>query len=359
MTKSNFFVPVFLCFFLLISCKENQSIYQDDRIFAFEYITQFTIHDKDNEFCISDVNNSAPEHVCFSKDRIPFQRIVLLTSAAAGYLDDLDAIDNILVVYNANWIYNATIAERVAAGSIIDGKNSTVANIEQIITWEPDLIITAHNPNQAGFFNQIKKLDIPVIKMDEYRENSPLARAEYLKLFGLLLGKEKVAQSHFENIKRNYLSLSQKAKAINPKPKVFAEIQRGDTWYMPGGESYAATLFADAGGDYLFQNQKSQNVLNLSFENVLSVTEKADFWVNASDFTTYRELINANSKHNWFDAYNNKKVFGLAGRVNNQGASDYFESASVRADWLLADYVKIFHPELVPEHEFVYVNELQ
>jgi hypothetical protein len=42
-----------------------------------------------------------------------------------------------------------------------------------------------------------------------------------------------------------------------------------------------------------------------------------------------------------------------------QKTNDFFESGVVRADIVLKDYIRIFHPELLPDYQLTYMKELK
>ena len=56
--------------------------------------------------------------------------------------------------------------------------------------------------------------------------------------------------------------------------------------------------------------------------------------------------------------FNNGKLYTMAGKERDK-ANDFFESGVVRADLILKDYIKIFHPELLPDYQLTYMKELQ
>ncbi|BAL99694.1 MAG: hypothetical protein KatS3mg049_2263 [Caldilinea sp.] len=45
-------------------------------------------------------------------------------------------------------------------------------------------------------------------------------------------------------------------------------------------------------------------------------------------------------------------------RLNEYGGNDYWEGGLANPDVVLADLIKIFHPELLPDHELVYYRKL-
>jgi hypothetical protein len=79
-----------------------------------------------------------------------------------------------------------------------------------------------------------------------YMENNPLGRAEWIKLYGYLLGVPEMADSIFAEIESNYNSLkNQVAQAIaagKERPTMISEKKYGNSWGVPGGLSYISVL---------------------------------------------------------------------------------------------------------------------
>ena len=83
-------------------------------------------------------------------------------------------------------------------------------------------------------------MGIPIIECADYLETSPLGRAEWIKFFGLLYGKEVEADSIFTEVEKNYTELRDKIGVLSSAPVVISELKSGSAWYMPGGKRYMA-----------------------------------------------------------------------------------------------------------------------
>ena len=132
----------------------------------------------------------------------------------------------------------------------------------------------------------------------------------------------------------------------------------GNIWYMPGGKSFAARYFKDAGADYLWKNNDSQGAINLSFEEVLSRAKQVDFWINASDFPDLNALSISNKHYRLFGPFKENNIYVYTNRKKGV-ANDYFESGSLRSDLVLKDLIKIINPSILPNHKLYYYKPLQ
>ena len=177
-----------------------------------------------------------------------------------------------------------------------------------------------------------------------------MGKAEWIKFFGVLLNKEKEADSIFNQIASEYHKVKELTNRVTIKPSVLSGALYKDVWYMPAGESWAAQFLEDAGVNYHWKDSEGSGSLSLSLESVLEKGSQADFWISPSQFTSYTEMEESNSHYLEFTAFKNKKVFTFANTKGATGGLLYYELAPQRPDLVLKDLVHIFHPELVPSH---------
>ena len=127
---------------------------------------------------------------------------------------------------------------------------------------------------------------------------------------------------------------------------------------MPGSDSYLTKLFHDAGGDYHYKNSESTGSLPLSFEVVLDDLIDADYWIGPRA-KSMKELEMMDERYTVFKAFREGNVYTFDKRMSKNGGNDYWESGITRPDLILKDIIKIFHPELLPNHELYYYKRLQ
>jgi iron complex transport system substrate-binding protein len=252
----------------------------------------------------------------------------------------------------SNYTTNKDILRLVAEGKIIDAGMSTNVNTEKIIHLQPDVILVTPYPTVD--YSHLKELSgATMVSFPDYLESHPLGRAEWMKVVGLLCGKEDVTNQWFDDVVRRYESLSYKCSLIEDKPTVFSDLPFENQWYVPGGNSYIAKIFSDAGGDYIWKDNESTGSLHIDAESVLLKAQNADFWrvINSSDIPfTYERLKNENELYPLFKAFKEKQLL-----VCNVRESGYFEKSQYEPDVLLADFIYHFHPELLTEEWENYV----
>jgi iron complex transport system substrate-binding protein len=158
-------------------------------------------------------------------------------------------------------------------------------------------------------------------------------------------------------VKTRYEDLKTLAAGAEDKPTVFANTPFGDSWFMPGGQSYLGQLLADAGATYLWADDASTGSIPLDFETVFDQAADADFWVNTYQ-TTVADLLATDERFGDFAALENGGVYTNNARINANGGSDYYESGVANPDVILADLIRIFHPDLLPDHDLYFYMPL-
>jgi len=347
--KLNFLL--FIVFLSVISCKQEQKK-TESNVVALSSNLQYkedsgVFHLESGKFKYD-----------FKADQIPFKRVVLLNSSLLGYISEIDAQSAVIGVSSPEYIYSEKIENLIKKGEIQNVGNEQKYNVEKIISLKPDAIFTNYIASFDNTYQLLKNNGIPVIFLDEYLEQEPLKKTAYIKLFGKLFGKEKAADRKYSEIEKNYTELKKIALKAESKPMALANEMYGDVWYLPGGKTFTANYITDANADYILENNTDEKAVTMSFEEVYAKSSKAKYWINAGDHLSKQELLNINPYYGKLEVFNKGKIFGIIAK-KKQKANDFFESGVVRSDLVLKDYIKIFHPEILPDYQLTYMKELQ
>ncbi len=90
----------------------------------------------------------------------------------------------------------------VDSGKIADVGYEDNINKELLIRISPELLITYGVGSEAtGYMNKVRDLGVKVLFNADYLETDPLAKAEWIKVFGALYGCEEKAEEIFSSIK--------------------------------------------------------------------------------------------------------------------------------------------------------------
>ncbi len=337
-------------------CKNNvktsSSIQQSDNFFT--YSQNIFYHHNDDSLTIYFNWNNTRDSIVYQLPQSA-KRIVVLSTTEIAMLNELHAIETIVGVCDPFRISNQKIQERYNNGEIYNVGTSMQTNIETILQLNPDLVIaTAYNKDDLRKF---KQLHCPVFFVNSWQETSPLGRVEWIKLLGMLIGKSHEADSIFNEIAHNYHKIKSLADSVTKKPLVLAGSAYNEIWYLPGGKSYIATFISDAGGMNI-RNDDQIGSEFISFETILLEAQNADIWIGC-DERTYLELDKTNKNYKLLNAYQNKQIYNRSKRCSTNGGNDFFEYGFVRPDLILADYLKVIHPELLPNYETIFIDSLR
>ena len=288
--------------------------------------------------------------------QIPIRRLAATSCTHVGFLDALGETGSLCGICSPSLVY--TSIPSVAEGCA-DLGDAMQVNGERVLLTHPDAIMISTYVQGDGARQYLEKSGLPVIYNNEWMERNPLGRAEWIRLVGAFFDKQATADSLFREIVRKYTALEQLVTdSVRVKKTLLAGNNFRGTWYMPSGVVYTGQLYRDAGADYYYQNDSTNGSLPLSVENVLLHFKDADVWVNSTS-RSLQELAMADEKHTWFKAYQTGEVYNFLRRSEPTGANDFWESAVVHPEKILADLIYILYPELLPEHELYYAEKLK
>jgi len=290
---------------------------------------------------------------------IPIKTIVATSTTHIPSLEML-GVENTLVGFpHTDYISSKKVRARIDAGKVKELGNNHDLNTEVLLDLQPDVIIGYGIDNQNSTLDNLQKSGLKVLLNGDWNEETPLGKAEWIKFFGALYGKQKQANEIFSKIEKDYLNTVKIAKNAKVKPTVLAGDMFEDRWYLPKGTSWGSILLKEANGNYLWKETSGTGSLSLSFETVYFKAKDADFWITSGQFSTLSEMTNSNPHYAKFKAFKNKNVYSFSGKKGKTGGILYYELAPNRPDIVLKDLVKILHPELLPSYTPFFFEKLK
>ena len=292
--------------------------------------------------------------------KVPVKNVVVFSTTHIGFISALHEENTITGVSGFKYVYNRDVRKRIAEGLIKDVGYPPAIDFETIISLHPDVVfLYGLNASVSGISQRLLNAGIPSVIMAEYLEKHPLGKMEWLKVFAAFYGREKLASNLFSKACDDYMKLQKRVETVLPKPKVLAGLPWKDTWYMAGGKSFMAKLIEDAGGDYIWKTDPSDEYIPLDLETVFMKAYHADCWINPGSVRSLGEISARDERFASLPVFQKGRVYNNDARLNDSGGNDYWESGVVSPEIILADLVKIFHPELMNQHEFVYYRKLE
>jgi len=289
---------------------------------------------------------------------LPVQNIVVTSTTHIPALELLGVEQTLVGFPGTDYVSSEKTRVRIDNGSIRElGKNEGI-NTEVLLELHPDVVVAFGVDGTNKSMEIIEKAGIPVIYNGDWVEKSPLAKAEWIKLFGALYNKEKEADSIFNQIERDYLEAKTIASKATFKPTVLCGAMYKDVWYLPNGTSPEAQFLKDANVNYLWKETTNTGSLALSFEAVFNKAKDAQLWLSPSYYTSYKDLEKSNSHYTQFNAFQNKSIFSFSNTTGKTGGVIYYEMGIARPDLVLKDMIKICHPELLSDYETTFFKPL-
>jgi len=293
--------------------------------------------------------------------RVPVQRVICMSTTHTAMLRALDAAETIVGISGTGLVYDSIILDAVNRGRISDIGYESNLDKELVVSLKPDLLIAyGVGASSAEYLRKLEEMGVKVMYNADYLEEHPLARCEWIRVFGLLTGKEALADSLFREVSTAYLSLAEMVRAnVKEHPDVLLGAPWEGVWYVAPANSYIGRLISDAGGKYLFDDLSETNSVPFSVEAVFRRATEADIWINPGTAGSLDDIAAADHRMTKLPVYKAGNIWNNRNRMTSSGGNDYWESAVVRPDLLLQDIVCIIHPGLIPDHKQLYYRKLK
>jgi iron complex transport system substrate-binding protein len=288
----------------------------------------------------------------------PINKVVCFSTTHLPFLELVQEEDHLCGFPTTNYIYSEKIQKMVRQGKIKDLGPSNEVNLESLIALNPDLVFAFSMGNEQSMIRKIQLSGIPLVLNADYLEIHPLGRAEWIKFMATFFNKDQEADSIFNYIEKAYLKTKSKMESQVEHPTIFTGVVYGDTWFMPGGKNYGSVFFNDAGGNYIWSENDSEGILQLSFESVYEKARNADLWIGTATYNSLPDIEEADIRYRDFVAFKKGNIYNYNARISKAGGNAYFELGYARPDIILNDLAKIIHPGEMEDHQFYFYKKL-
>jgi iron complex transport system substrate-binding protein len=379
MKLSYYRVFLILTFLTVIGCKKTESATNQSFSIVkneIDYATSLNIYkyegysivkvsnpwpnaEKDFTYVLKEKNSTLPDSLQkYNTIQVPLKSVVVTSTTIIPYLEMLGVENKLAGFPHTDFISSEKTRKLIDNGSIKNVGQNEKLNIEMLIDLSPELIVTFGIDNNNPTLDNLTKSGLSVLIQADWMEQSPLGKAEWIKLYGVLFGKEKEANMQFEAIVKNYKNALSLVATKKPTATVLYGSMYQDQWYVAKANSWVAQFLKDSKANYLWANVAGTGSIGLSFEQVLEKAKTAQYWIATGPYKTVAELNAINPHYNQFDAFKAKQVYTFEGKLGATGGTIYYETAASRPDLVLKDYIKIFHPELLPNYTFTFAQKL-
>lgn len=285
--------------------------------------------------------------------RTPLKRTAVFSAVHLGLLQRLGQMERVVGIADKAYIMLPEVKAHLATQEVQDLGVSHNPNLEMIVKLRPDAILQSPI---AGQVSAVGDLGIPQVWCADYMEPTALARAEWMRFYGLLYGVEAQADSLFAAIEAEYDSLKRLASTVKLQPKAILDLPMSGTWYTPGGRSYVANLLADAGICYAYAEDSTSGSITTNAEQTLLHSD-ATLWLMRyyqSKPYTLEQVRQEVPIAPHIMAFQQGSVYGC-----NTAYSPYYDETPFAPHWLLRDLIKIVHPKALPHHSLRYFERME
>lgn len=331
---------------LLFSCKNNSKT-ADMKVVKYDsvqYSSSFGIASYSNFKQLFYCNNNDTVWSLRS-DEIKHEnlRIVVLSSVFAGFIEALNQRHCIVGVDKMAYFSDSVLLSQYKRGEIVEVGEEGQLNLELLMSLKADILIGSQfTYSDKALVKRLESNGTKVLYCDNFKEQDPLARAEWIKFFGFITHASKKADSVFNIVSSNYSKIKSAHSNKQDKPIVFTDALYQDAWNIPGGNSYTARMINDAGGTYVFADKNDFYTYPLSLETVFNAAANADIWIHVNQFKSREDMLKSEKRYGLFQAFQNKLVFNYNKRENQFGGNDFWETGVYRPDLVLLDLTRIF-----------------
>ncbi|MEC4050626.1 ABC transporter substrate-binding protein [Flavobacterium sp. SUN046] len=295
----------------------------------------------------------------FTTIAVPVKRIVVTSTTHIPSLEMLNEEKSLVGFPHLDYISSEKVRHLIDAGKVKELGNNQSLNLEVLIDLQPEVVIGYGLDNSNPSLDKMEHNGLKVVLNGDWNEQTPLGKAEWIKLFGALYGKSDKANALFNTIEKDYMNTLKIVSRVKEQPSILAGDIFEGKWYLPEGNSWGCQLLKEAKGNYIWADTKGTGSLSLSFETVLEKAKNADIWITSGQFGSLKEMTSSNPHYAQFKAFQEKNVYSFAGKKGKTGGVLYYELAPNRPDLVLKDIVKVLHPELLVGYKLFFFEKLK
>ena len=335
------------------------AIYKQNGYSIVKVVNPWPNAEKDFTYILKEKNATVPDSLQkYNTIQVPLQSIVVTSTTIIPYLEMLGVENKLVGFPHTDFISSVKTRKLIDNGTVKNVGQNEKLNMEMLIDSSPELIVTFGIDNNNPTLDNLTKSGLKVLIQADWMEQSPLGKAEWIKLYGALFGKEKEAKSQYDAIVKNYKDALAVVATKKPTATVLYGSMYQDQGYVAKANSWVAQFLKDAKANYLWSNVPGTGSIGLSFEQVLEKAKTAKYWIASGPYKTVAEMNAINPHYSQFDAFKTKQIYTFEGKLGATGGTIYYETAASRPDLVLKDYIKIFHPELLPNYTFTFAQKL-
>ncbi|MDE7137888.1 MAG: ABC transporter substrate-binding protein, partial [Ruminococcus sp.] len=253
----------------------------------------------------------------------PVKNLYVAASSSIDLFDGIGVLDEVKMTSTkrSDWSLPAVQNALESGNMIYVGKYST-PDYETVISENCGLALEStmiyHSPETK---EQLESLGIPVMVERSSYESHPLGRLEWIKLYGLIMGREKEAENFFNEKMKIFGEVSANTDIPEDERQTVAFFYITANGYanVRKPDDYISKMIDLAGGRYIFTDddlnteENALSTMNMDIESFYQKAKDADFIIYNStidgEFENISQLIEKNELLSDFRAVKNNNVW--------------------------------------------------
>ena len=336
-----------------------------------DYATQFTADCYEGGYTMLTLTESGEQFLVTPEDaaeveglpesvtvlRQPVRNIYLVSTSVMDLFLALDGLDSVtLSGTRAEGWYLDEARAAMEDGRIAYAGKYSAPDYEKILAANCGLAIENtmiyHTPEVK---EQLEKFGVPVLVERSSYESDPLARMEWVKLYGILLGRTEEAERVFDDAVQRIAPLLDEEPT--GKTAAFFSITSNNLATVRKGGDYVAKMIGLAGGSYVFADLTDSGnnlaTVNISLEDFYAGARDADVLLYNStiegELRTMDELLAKCPMLADFKAVQSGSVWGTSQSLFQQ---------SMELPELILDMNKVFTEDDPDDSELIFLTKL-
>lgn len=243
-----------------------------------------------------------------------FHSLLCMSSTYVGTLSTVGTADRIVAVSGRDYLTDSDVKARA-----VEVGYEGAMNYEALLAAKPDVALIYGIGGESSLAAKLEELSVPYVYINDFEEQNPLGRAEWMVALGALTGVD--GRARFAEIAGNY-------RPVAGSVPVMINAPYGGTWFIPGKDNYMSKLIADAGATIVAPQADGTDSNTIDLEEALPALTDAQIWLNPGQITSLKQVKDLVPKAKF------------NGSVWNQ-TPDFYESGSARPDLVVRELQSI------------------
>ena len=234
-------------------------------------------------------------------------------------------------------------------------------NLEVVLDRKPDIVLSSIS--RIDFNTALKKLrqfDIPCAPVFDWAEEDYMARAEWIKYISIFFNLENRATELFSEIEQKVEDLKELATSVENHPNCLWGHYVDNGFFMANANNAEARFLRDAGVVNPIQDFTLPfNPVGEPFtsEQWLEIGYEVEHWIISQGTMTL--VLPSDNYLNSFSAWRDDNLYHHYKRSKPKfDVYDWYNLSIARPDLVLADLIALFHPQLLPDHNFIFFSPI-